>query len=165
MPLRAPQASGGGHFWQTTLPAESNAAPHHHHPPSVAVRSVSSFALFRLVCFFFRVSFPGCLLCHSINLSFSINLSTHPPHLHIYHCEYIPLVRHPGGGGGGLDSLDLSTMVLRPDHERRPFWVCADGTVFLETFSPIYKAASDFLIAIAEPIQRCAYVFTIYVLY
>ena len=60
-------------------------------------------------------------------------------------------------GGGGLDSLDLSTMIMRPDHERRPFWVCKDGTVFLETFSPIYKAASDFLVAIAEPIQRCGF--------
>ena len=45
-------------------------------------------------------------------------------------------------------------MELRDDHEQRPMWVCSDGAVFLETFSPIYKAASDFLVAIAEPIQR-----------
>lgn len=29
-----------------------------------------------------------------------------------------------------------------------------DGHVFLETFSPVYKQAYDFLIAIAEPISR-----------
>ena len=29
-----------------------------------------------------------------------------------------------------------------------------DGHIFLETFSPIYKQAYDFLIAIAEPVCR-----------
>lgn len=36
----------------------------------------------------------------------------------------------------------------------RPLWVCPDGRIFLETFSPIYKQAYDFLIAIAEPQSR-----------
>jgi hypothetical protein len=35
----------------------------------------------------------------------------------------------------------------------RPLWVCPDGRIFLESFSPIYKAAYDFLIAIAEPVR------------
>ena len=37
------------------------------------------------------------------------------------------------------------------DHMSRPIWVCADGHIMLETHSPIYKQAYDFLIAIAEP--------------
>ncbi|EGG14365.1 transcription factor IIH subunit [Cavenderia fasciculata] len=36
----------------------------------------------------------------------------------------------------------------------KPIWVCPDGRIFLETFSPIYKEASDFLVAIAEPVCR-----------
>jgi DNA excision repair protein ERCC-3 len=40
------------------------------------------------------------------------------------------------------------------DHGNRPLWVCPDGRIFLETYSPIYKQAYDFLIAIAEPVCR-----------
>lgn len=41
-------------------------------------------------------------------------------------------------------------MPLKKDHEARPLWVAPDGHIFLETFSPVYKHARDFLIAIAE---------------
>lgn len=50
--------------------------------------------------------------------------------------------------------LDISSMPMRQGHENKPIWVTADGHVFLETFSPIYKQAYDFLIAIAEPVCR-----------
>ncbi|EIE26133.1 DNA repair helicase rad25 [Coccomyxa subellipsoidea C-169] len=40
-----------------------------------------------------------------------------------------------------------------PD-EVLPLWVCPDGRIFLETFSPVYRQAYDFLIAIAEPVCR-----------
>ncbi|KAF2072811.1 hypothetical protein CYY_005885 [Polysphondylium violaceum] len=43
---------------------------------------------------------------------------------------------------------------LKVDNKSRPIWVCPDGHIFLETFSPIYKQASDFLVAIAEPVCR-----------
>ena len=33
-------------------------------------------------------------------------------------------------------------------------WVLSDGRIFFETFSPIYKQAYDFLIAVAEPQSR-----------
>ena len=33
-------------------------------------------------------------------------------------------------------------------------WVCPNKRIYLETFSPIYKQAQDFLIAIAEPVCR-----------
>ena len=47
-----------------------------------------------------------------------------------------------------------SQMVLRDDHESRPLWVAPNGHIFLETFSPVYKHAHDFLIAISEPVCR-----------
>ena len=32
--------------------------------------------------------------------------------------------------------------------------MCPDGRIFLETYSPVYKQAYDFLIAISEPVCR-----------
>lgn len=45
-------------------------------------------------------------------------------------------------------------VALREDHDARPIWVAPDGHIFLETFSPVYKHAHDFLITIAEPVSR-----------
>ncbi|XP_067426204.1 general transcription and DNA repair factor IIH helicase/translocase subunit XPB [Emydura macquarii macquarii] len=45
-------------------------------------------------------------------------------------------------------------MLLKDDHSSRPLWVAPDGHVFLEAFSPVYKYAQDFLVAIAEPVCR-----------
>ncbi|EAL67966.1 transcription factor IIH subunit [Dictyostelium discoideum AX4] len=51
--------------------------------------------------------------------------------------------------------LDYSKRcILKQDNKSRPIWVCPDGHIFLETFSAIYKQASDFLVAIAEPVCR-----------
>lgn len=60
------------------------------------------------------------------------------------------------GGNGGEDQEypDFSYLELRPHHEDRPIWVCPDGHIFLEAFSPIYQYAYDFLIAISEPVAR-----------
>ncbi|KAK2182166.1 hypothetical protein NP493_364g02050 [Ridgeia piscesae] len=43
---------------------------------------------------------------------------------------------------------------LKPDNEARPLWVAPNGHIFLESFSPVYRHAHDFLIAIAEPVSR-----------
>ncbi|KAI3945033.1 hypothetical protein MKW92_001085 [Papaver armeniacum] len=43
---------------------------------------------------------------------------------------------------------------LKQDHINRPLSVCSDGRLILETCSPFYKQASDFLIEIAEPVSR-----------
>lgn len=43
---------------------------------------------------------------------------------------------------------------LKADHSSRPLWVAPDGHIFLESFSPVYKHAHDFLIAISEPVCR-----------
>src|SRR5205823_5100780 len=48
----------------------------------------------------------------------------------------------------------LQTCSLKSDHDTRPLWVCEDGRVILEAFSPIAEQAQDFLIAVAEPISR-----------
>lgn len=47
-----------------------------------------------------------------------------------------------------------SQMTLKPDHQSRPLWLAPDGHIFLESFSPVYKHAHDFLIAISEPVCR-----------
>ncbi|XP_043854029.1 general transcription and DNA repair factor IIH helicase subunit XPB [Dromiciops gliroides] len=49
-------------------------------------------------------------------------------------------------------------MPLKEDHASRPLWVAPDGHVFLEAFSPVYKYAQDFLVAIAEPVCRPSHV-------
>lgn len=43
-------------------------------------------------------------------------------------------------------------MQLKADAEHRPLWVAPNGHIFLESFSPLYKHAHDFLIAISEPV-------------
>ena len=70
--------------------------------------------------------------------------------------------------GGNLqtqqeEARDFSRMQLKPNHERFCMWI-ADSVVekngqelnliFMEAFSPDYKNATDFLIAIAEPVSR-----------
>jgi len=56
------------------------------------------------------------------------------------------------GEFGGADYT--KRLALREDHDARPIWVAPDGHIFLETFSPVYKHAHDFLITIAEPVSR-----------
>ncbi|XP_070565802.1 general transcription and DNA repair factor IIH helicase/translocase subunit XPB-like [Ptychodera flava] len=45
-------------------------------------------------------------------------------------------------------------MKLKPDHQSRPLWLAPNGSIFLESHSPVYRHAHDFLIAIAEPVCR-----------
>ena len=52
------------------------------------------------------------------------------------------------------ETFDFSKLVLKPDHANRPVWVTPDRRIFLESFSPLYRQAYDFLIAIAEPVSR-----------
>ncbi|XP_064386567.1 general transcription and DNA repair factor IIH helicase subunit XPB-like [Halichondria panicea] len=64
--------------------------------------------------------------------------------------------------GGALSSLEdrygakdyTKALSLKTDHSARPLWVAPDGHIFLEAFSPVYKHAKDFLIAIAVPVCR-----------
>ncbi|KAG5029979.1 hypothetical protein JHK87_013493 [Glycine soja] len=71
-------------------------------------------------------------------------------------------IAYDDDGYGGEDAYDdddgktkdFSKLELKPDHPNRPLWACGNGRIFLETFSPLYKHAYDFLIAIAEPVCR-----------
>jgi len=45
-------------------------------------------------------------------------------------------------------------MQMKEDHASRPLYVAPDGHIFLESFSPVYRHARDFLIAISEPVCR-----------
>lgn len=47
---------------------------------------------------------------------------------------------------------------IKTDHSSRPLWVAPDGHIFLEAFSPVYKHAHDFLIAISEPVCRPSHI-------
>ncbi|XP_042388706.1 general transcription and DNA repair factor IIH helicase subunit XPB1-like isoform X1 [Zingiber officinale] len=53
-----------------------------------------------------------------------------------------------------IKKRDFTQLELKPDHVNRPLWACGDGRIILETFSPLYKQAYDFLMAIAEPVCR-----------
>jgi len=53
---------------------------------------------------------------------------------------------------------DFSYMALKPDHEQRPLWIGNDCVIFLEAYSPLYKVASDFLVAVAEPLSRPTFI-------
>lgn len=50
---------------------------------------------------------------------------------------------------------NFSYLQLKPDHENRPLWI--DGKkarITLESFSPLFSQAQDFLTTIAEPLSR-----------
>ncbi|KAJ3221487.1 hypothetical protein HK099_003465 [Clydaea vesicula] len=51
-------------------------------------------------------------------------------------------------------STDYTFLPLKPDHKRRPLWVCHDGRIILEAFNQLAEQAQDFLITISEPVSR-----------
>lgn len=48
--------------------------------------------------------------------------------------------------------------ILKSDAHNRPLLVGEDGRIFLETFSPLYNQAQEFLVAVAEPISRPSFI-------
>ena len=52
------------------------------------------------------------------------------------------------------DQPSAETLKLKSDHHRRPLYITAQGTIYLEAFNKLYEHARDFLVAIAEPICR-----------
>lgn len=53
---------------------------------------------------------------------------------------------------------NLSSLTLKPDHSTRPLWVLPTGSILLDTSSPIYATAYDFLVTISEPQSRPTYI-------
>lgn len=56
-------------------------------------------------------------------------------------------------------TTDIRNLSINPDYSVRPIWVVADAVsgdirIFLETNSPFFQQAYDFLIMIAEPVSR-----------
>ncbi|KAH7160689.1 P-loop containing nucleoside triphosphate hydrolase protein [Dactylonectria macrodidyma] len=65
---------------------------------------------------------------------------------------------------------DFAYLTLKKDHQNRPMWIDPiNGTIILERFSPLSEQATDFLVTIAEPSSRPAflheYAVTAYSLY
>ena len=46
---------------------------------------------------------------------------------------------------------DFREMKLSAAHSPKPFWLLPDGRIVLDSSSPVYREASDFLVAISEP--------------
>ncbi|PWN23242.1 DNA repair helicase rad25 [Microstroma glucosiphilum] len=90
-----------------------------------------------------------------------------------------PPTQRNGNGGGDLEDddeddedaaqlaprpravtkRDFSSLALKHDHSSRPLWISPDdGHIILEGFSPIAEQAMDFLVAIAEPVSRPAFI-------
>ncbi|CDZ98139.1 dna repair helicase rad25 [Phaffia rhodozyma] len=57
-----------------------------------------------------------------------------------------------------LFPIDLGDEWLKGDHSSRPLWIDENGTIILEGFSPIAEQAQDFLVAVAEPVSRPAFI-------
>ncbi|KAK4991618.1 DNA repair helicase RAD25 [Elasticomyces elasticus] len=54
---------------------------------------------------------------------------------------------------------DMSNLELKPDHASRPLWLDPErGRLVLETFSPAFTRAQNFLINIAEPQSRTSHI-------
>jgi len=64
---------------------------------------------------------------------------------------------------------DQSNDPMHRNQENRTLYVSKDGNIFLETFGKYYKETTDFLVAIAEPVNRTQnihqYLLTKYSLY
>ena len=73
----------------------------------------------------------------------------------------IPLCKGLGLGLYGAVDNRTCGAELKPDHQKRSIWITFDlatneTRIFLEKFSPSSQVAYDFLMAIAEPVNRQA---------
>ncbi|KAK5654346.1 hypothetical protein OQA88_7255 [Cercophora sp. LCS_1] len=67
--------------------------------------------------------------------------------------------RHHDAATMYFGKWDFSHLPLKPDHQNRPLWIDpVKGTILLERFNPLAEQATDFLITIAEPHSRPAYI-------
>lgn len=56
-------------------------------------------------------------------------------------------------------SNDFSYLKLKADHSSRPIWISpSDAKIYLESFSPLFEQAQDFLVTIAEPVSRPSFI-------
>lgn len=57
--------------------------------------------------------------------------------------------RHGEPAGKGY--VDFSDLEREPRHKDAPLWVCPNGDIYLEAYSPFYQKAKEFLQQCAEP--------------
>jgi len=71
--------------------------------------------------------------------------------------------------GNEVSRKDQSNDLMHKNLENRTLYISKDGHIFLETFGKYYKETTDFLVAIAEPVNRTQniheYLLTKYSLY
>lgn len=53
---------------------------------------------------------------------------------------------------------DCTHLQLKPGHSSRPLWINPNGTIILESFSPLAPRAQEFLTTIGEPQSRPQYI-------
>lgn len=74
--------------------------------------------------------------------------------------EYVPRIQYRKDKNKNTPETesfqDFSDITLKRDHAKRPLWVLPNKKILLEVFSPSYKAATEFLVSIAEPKSRPA---------
>lgn len=85
----------------------------------------------------------------------------------LYSSDAGPSARLPvaSGSGGDLvssvfpDDRDITLLPLKPDHANRPCCIApVSRNIILEAFHPLAAQATDFLIAIAEPVSRPSHI-------
>lgn len=75
-----------------------------------------------------------------------------------------PIVPLPHQGLDALSAVfpqdrDFSFLPLKSDHSTRPLYISpSSGNIILEAFHPLASHATDFLIAIAEPVSRPSHI-------
>ncbi len=47
--------------------------------------------------------------------------------------------------------VDYTYLKPQNQHREAPLWVCPNGDIYLEAYSPFYKKAKEFLQQVAEP--------------
>lgn len=83
----------------------------------------------------------------------------------LYASDAGPSGRLPSGSGTDLissvfpEDRDFTFLPLKPDHATRPIYISpSSGNIILEAFHPLASHATDFLIAIAEPVSRPSHI-------
>ncbi|KAG0436917.1 General transcription and DNA repair factor IIH helicase subunit XPB [Dictyocoela muelleri] len=51
-------------------------------------------------------------------------------------------------------TFKFENLKMKEDHEKFPIWITHNAQIILETFNPLSRQATDFLIAISEPVSR-----------
>ncbi|KAI9822587.1 MAG: DNA repair helicase RAD25 [Pycnora praestabilis] len=66
-----------------------------------------------------------------------------------------PQEQHIDSASSFFGEKDFAYLSLKPDHNNRPLWIDpSKGKIIVESFSPLFKEAQEFLTTVAEPLSR-----------